>query len=443
MKILFLTPQPPYPPQKGTAMRNWGLVSNLAERHEVGVLSFASPPSIPPHRGGRKKESALSAPSQGEGNTRLPPSHLGGDAPLPPPHLGGDRGGAQTVRVEIVEPPTRSLRTRLRDMLTTSEPDMALRLVSDAYARRLADWLAQETFDVVHIEGIEMAPYLDVLEAAQPRPLIIFDDHNCEYLLQKRAFLTDLRIPSRWLGAVYSFIQWQRLLDYEAQACHRADRVLAVSQADATALHRLIPDAAVTVAPNGIDTRTYRPEISNLQSPTPENTLVFTGTMDFRPNVDAVLWFAQEVLPRIRAQVENVRFFAVGQRPHRRLDVLRGDPVVTLTGFVEDTRPFIADAAVYVVPLRMGGGTRFKILEALAMGKAVVSTTLGAEGFPVTHGLELLLADEAEDFAQAVISLLNAPGKRASLGRAGRAFVEARYDWRVIVPLVEQAYPTP
>jgi sugar transferase (PEP-CTERM/EpsH1 system associated) len=403
MKILFLTPQLPYPPQKGTAMRNWGLISDLAERHEVAVLSFS-----------------------------------------PPPPAGGDRGGGgdpltRVCRVEIIEPPVRSLGTRLRDMLTTAKPDMALRLASDAYAQRLADWLARETFDVVHVEGIEMAPYLDVIEAAQSRPLIIFDDHNCEYLLQKRAFLTDLRIPSRWVGAVYSFVQWQRLLDYEAQACRRADQVLAVSEADAAALQNLVPDAHMTIVPNGIDARAYTPTLTHADTP----ALVFTGTMDFRPNVDAVLWFAQEVLPRIRAQMQDVRFFAVGQRPHRRLDVLRDDPAVTLTGFVEDTRPYIADAAVYVVPLRMGGGTRFKILEALAMGKAVVSTTLGAEGFPVAHEQELLLADEAEDFARAVVSLLNAPEKRESLGRAGRAFIEARYDWRVIVPLAEAAYESP
>ena len=348
-----------------------------------------------------------------------------------------------TCHVETVEPPARSLRTRLRDMLTTAKPDMALRLASDAYARRLTDWLARKTFDVVHIEGIEMAPYLDVIENVQPRPLIVFDDHNCEYLLQKRTFLTDLRIPSHWLGAVYSFIQWQRLLDYEAQACCRADRVLAVSEADAAALRGLVPNVQVTVVPNGIDTRAYQPQISNLKSPIPKNTLVFTGTMDFRPNVDAVLWFSQEVLPRIRAQVEDVSFFAVGQRPHQRLDVLQDDPAVTLTGFVEDTRSYIAGAAVYVVPLRMGGGTRFKILEALAMGKAVVSTAFGAEGFPVTHDKELLLADEPEDFAQTVVALLGAPEKCESLGQAGRIFVETRYDWRVIVPLVEAAYESP
>jgi glycosyltransferase involved in cell wall biosynthesis len=449
MKILFLTPQLPYPPHKGTAMRNWGLISDLAERHEVAVLSFASRPPIPPGLVDRKGKSARSTPSQSGGNT-----------PLPPPHFLGDREGAWAGRVETVEPPLRSLRTRLRDMLSTPKPDMALRLVSEAYAERLRAWLKRESFDVIHVEGIEMAPYLDVIDAvflplssppsgggrrggASLRPLVVFDDHNCEYLLQKRVFLTDLRVPSRWLGAVYSFVQWQRLLDYEAQACRRADRVLAVSEADTAALRKLVPDVHITVVPNGIDTRAYRPKISSLQSLNLKNALVFTGTMDFRPNVDAALWFAREVLPRIRTQVEDACFFAVGQRPHRRLDVLRDDPAVTLTGFVEDTRSYIAEAAVYVVPLRMGGGTRFKILEALAMGKGVVSTTLGAEGFPVTRGKELLLADGAEDFARAVVSLLNAPEKRASLGRAGRAFVEARYDWRVIVPLVEAAYESP
>jgi glycosyltransferase involved in cell wall biosynthesis len=451
VKILFLTPQLPYPPQKGTAMRNWGLISGLAERHEVAVLSFASPPSITSQRGGRKVKSAPPPPPHLGEEMPLPPLHLGKDMPLPPPHFGGDRGGEG--RVETVEPSVRSLFTRLRDMLTTSKPDMALRLASDAYARRLAGWLAREAFDVVHVEGIEMAPYLDVIDAVFPplspppngggqrrgmssRPLVVFDDHNCEYLLQKRAFLTDVRIPTRWPGAVYSFIQWRRLLRYEALVCRRADRVLAVSEADAAALRELAPDANITVVPNGIDTRAYTPTLPHSVTP----TLVFTGTMDFRPNVDAVLWFAREVLPRIRDRVPDVRFLAVGQRPHRRLDVLRDDPAVTLTGFVEDPRPFIADAAVYVVPLRMGGGTRFKVLEALAMGKPVVSTTLGAEGFPVAHDRELLLADEPGEFAQAVVALLDEPTRGAELGQAGRAFVEERYDWRVIVPLVEAAY---
>jgi sugar transferase (PEP-CTERM/EpsH1 system associated) len=396
VKILFLTPQVPYPPRQGAALRNWGLISGLAARHQVAMLSFLASEQTP--------ESAK---------------------PL-----------RAVCRVETAPFPTRTLRDRLRDLLTTRQPDMALRLASEPYARRLADWLSQETFDVVQIGGIEMAPYLDVLESARPRPLIVFDNLNCEYLLQQRAFLTDLRAPTRWPGAAYSFVQWQRLRRYEAQVCRRADRVIAVSDVDAAMLQELAPGLDVTVVPNGVDTRAYTPP-PTLPHPL---TLVFTGTMDFRPNVDAVLWFAQKVLPLIQAKVPDVHFYVVGQRPHRRLEVLRDDPAITLTGWVEDARPYIAQAAVYVAPLRIGGGTRLKLLEAMATSKPVVATHLGAEGYPVTDGRELLLADTPTDFAAAVVTLLRDPERRATLGRTGRTFVEQQYDWRVIVPRLETVY---
>jgi len=410
VKILFLTPQLPYPPQKGTALRNWGLISGLAARHEVAVLSFT-------------------APGQ-DATPKLPPAE-------------------PRVRIEAVPQPARTSHDRLRDLLTTPQPDMALRLASEAYAQRLAVCLRQEAFDVIHVEGIELAAYLDVIDEiypseaekeSAPRPIVVFDDHNCEYLLQRRAFLTDLRAPARWLGAAYSLVQWRRLCRYEAQVCRRADRVLAVSKADAAALQELAPGLDVTVVPNGIDTQSYKPESPGFGSSVSRGSLVFTGTMDFRPNVDAVLWFVRRVLPRIREEAPEARFVVVGQRPHRRLDGLRDDPAVTLTGWVEDTRPYIAGAAVYVAPLRMGGGTRLKLLEAMAMGKPVVATRLGAEGYPVTHGREMLLADRPAQFAAAVVKLLRQPALRAELGRAGRAFVEQRYDWRAIVPLVEAAY---
>jgi sugar transferase (PEP-CTERM/EpsH1 system associated) len=400
VKVLFLTPQVPYPPQQGAALRNWGLISGLANRHEVAVLSFRA----------------------------------SGQSPEPPDLL-------RTVcRTETVRLPVRALRDRLRVMLTTRQPDMALRLASETYAQRLVEWLARESFDVVHVGGIEMAPYLDVIEAARPRPLVVFDNLNCEYLLQQRAFLTDLRVPGRWPGAAYSLVQWRRLRRYEAQVCRRADRVLAVSEADAAALRKLVPGLGVVVVPNGVDTLAYRPEASNAAPQVSERALVFTGTMDFRPNVDAVLWFTRKVLPGVQAEVPEVHFFVVGQRPHRWLDGLRGDPAVTLTGWVEDARPYIAQAAVYVAPLRIGGGTRLKLLEAMATGKPVVATRLGAEGYPVTHGRELLLADTPVDFAAAVVALLRAPERRAELGRIARAFVEQHYDWRTIVPRVEAAY---
>ncbi len=316
---------------------------------------------------------------------------------------------------------------------------MALRLESPLFRQHLADLLARQPVDAVHIEGIEMAPYIDVLEAARPRPLIIFDNFNCEYLLQKRAFLTDLRHPLRWHGALYSFVQWQRLRRYEADLCRRADHVIAVSEADAEALRRLVPGLIPTVIPNGVDVSAYDPRTP----PAPgmqEGALVFTGKMDFRPNVDAMLWFAEEVLPRVRQQAPHVHLWIVGQRPHPRLAPLRNNPAVTLTGYVEDTRPYIAGATVYVAPLRIGGGTRLKLLEAMAMEKAIVATRLGAEGYEVRDGEELLLADDAETFAAAVLSLLADAEKRAALGRAARRFVERCYDWQVLAPRIERLY---
>jgi glycosyltransferase involved in cell wall biosynthesis len=348
-------------------------------------------------------------------------------------------------RVEGVVAPKRSLARRAADTFLSRWPDMGLRLWSPAFAAKLDAWLADTHYDVVQVEGIELARYMlsqrhatrDTRHAS-----FVFDDHNCEYLLQQRTFETDLRIPQRWLGAAYSFVQWRKLRAFEASVCRAADHVLAVSPADAVALQRLAPGLDVTIVPNGIDVASYT---LTSQPPPPSDDerggakLVFTGTMDFRPNVDAALWFAQEVLPLVRQEEPNARFVIVGQKPHRRLDVLRGRPDVTITGAVDDTRPYIAGAAIYVVPLRMGGGTRFKILEAAAMGKAMVSTPLGCEGFPVHNGRELVIADLPREFADAVVALLRDPARCAEFGAAARVLADA-YDWKKIIPRMEEAY---
>lgn len=399
MHILFLTPQLPYPPQKGTALRNWGLIKGLAEHHAVSLLSF--------------REEAT-------------------DQELPP--------ALESVcrRVLTVPQPDRSRTERLRKMITTGQPDMAWRLFSERFEQLLRRWLAENRFDIVQIEGIELAPYTDTIHSAPHSPLVVFDDHNCEYLLQQRTFLTDLYSPLRWAPAAYSFVQWQRLRSYEARVCRSADRVLAVSEADADALRDLVPGLDVVVVPNGIDTEAYRPATTDADQQ--HDQMLFTGTMDFRPNVDAVLWFAKEVLPLVREEVACAHFVIAGQRPHRRLAALGRNPAITLTGWVEDVRPFFEAATVYVAPLRIGGGTRLKLLEAMAMEKAIVATSLGAEGYPVQHGRELLLADTPAAFADAVVSLLQSASRRSQLGKTGRSFVEKRYDWQAIVPRVEDVY---
>ena len=190
---------------------------------------------------------------------------------------------------------------------------------------------------------------------------------------------------------------------------------------------------------NGIELDDYT--VAPFPNLTETPTLVFTGKMDYRPNIDAVLWFAHEVLPLVVAQSPHARFQIVGMNPHSRLDELRANPHIEITGAVDDVRPYITAAAVYVIPMRVGGGTRFKALEAMASGKAIVSTTLGVEGIPVADGRELLLADTPGAMAAAVLRLLHDGGPlHAELGRHGRALVASQYGWAQIVPRLERVY---
>jgi sugar transferase (PEP-CTERM/EpsH1 system associated) len=397
MRLLLLTPQLPYPPYQGASLRNFNLITQLARRHQVCLLTFLEP-----------EQSLDSA------------------GPLQ----------EMCQWVEAVSVPQRSPGLRLKQMVTTRRPDMAWRLWSPAFQGRLTARLAEAPFDVVQIEAIELAPYLPVIESARPRPLIVYDDHNAEWVLQKRACLTDLADPPRWPAAAYSFVQWMRLKGYEADMCRRAGRVVAMSEADRDALYAVAPEVDVTVVPNGVALDEY----TDYQGPVEPFDLVFTGKMDFRPNIDAMLWFGQQVLPLIRQHCPDVRLAIVGQRPHPRLDVLRDVPGVTITGWVADVRPYIAGATVFVAPLRVGGGTRLKLLEAMAMEAAVVATSLGAEGFPVTHGRELLLADTPAGFARAVLALLDDPAQRARLGAEARRFAAATYGWDALVPKLEALY---
>lgn len=428
MKILFITPQIPFPPHQGTTIRNFNLIRYLARHHELDLFTFASPNN-----------------ASNETNERL---ELSEDNPL----------NQFCRRVEIVEQPQRTIGIRALDTLRSPLPDMALRLES-VHMRQLIAQIVCESqqherplHDVIQIEGIEVAQYgmQFVDNTDYPfRPILVFDNHNCEYLLQKRNALTDLRQPTRWVGAGYSLIQWRKLCAYEAHICRMADITTVVSPIDGQALSEIVPGLDPIVVSNGIDLETYsiNREFAVLEKKFDHQSihrLVFVGKMDYRPNVDAVLWFGREVLPRLQRSVPNVEFVIVGQNPHPRLDELRANPAVAITGWVEDPRPYIEDASVYVIPLRVGGGTRFKALEAMAVGQAIVSTSLGFEGIPIQSGQEMILADEPESFASAVVTLLNdreSSGKLCrSLGQRARTFVSEHYEWEQIVPRFEQAY---
>ncbi|MCU0508109.1 MAG: glycosyltransferase [Anaerolineae bacterium] len=412
-RILVLAPQLPVPPQaltgsvQGTTIRNFNLIAGLARRHQVDLATFLAP-----------------------GNA------------------------AETVdllkpfcrNVLALPQPTRQLSERARDTILKAAPDMALRLLSYEMDARLAELVREAgPYDVLQVEGIEMSPYMPGIRRAAPwpgkRPFVVYDDHNAEYVLQQRAFATDARRPRRWVAAAYSLVQWRKLAGYERRVCRAADRVVAVSEVDRDALLRLDPGLDVTVVPNGVDLEFNRPGAVLPQPDMGARALVFTGKMDYRPNIDAVTWFADAVLPLIRQSAPDARFFIVGQQPHPRVAALAERPGVTVTGRVPDTRPYIAGASVYIIPLRIGGGTRLKVLEAMAMGQAIVSTRLGCDGFPFTGGAEVAFGDTPAEFARQVLDLFADRARAAEMGRQARAFVEAHYGWDALVPTLEALYP--
>ena len=410
MKVLLLTPQLPFPPRQGTSIRNYNLLAQLARRHDVDLITFLAP----------------------------------GDEPAPDGPL-----HALCGRIAAVPQPQRTTRQRVRDTLLAPLPDMALRLESPAMRAQVEEWAGNGGYDVVQAEGIEMAQY-GLLAAQKGGAALVFDDHNCEYKLQQRNAATDLldwRHPKRLPAGGYSVVQWRKLRRYERELCRAAAAVVAVSAADRAALLDLDRSLDVTVVPNGVDLAYYDEdtqgdggvELPGAGMPAP--VLLFTGKMDYRPNVDAMLWFGLEVLPLIRERCPDVRLQIVGMNPHPRLDALRGDPAVEITGAVPDVRPYLRAAAVYVVPLRVGGGTRLKALEAMACARPIVSTSLGVEGLGAENGRELLLADRPDIFADAVLVLLRDEGKlRRYLGAQARRFVEERYRWETIAPLLEEVY---
>jgi glycosyltransferase involved in cell wall biosynthesis len=221
----------------------------------------------------------------------------------------------------------------------------------------------------------------------------------------------------------------------EIAAWRNADGVVLTSAADEKTLLSELPSSATSVVPNAVDLESFAPQPTEVD---PER-LLFFGAMNYHPNIDGVTYFVKEVLPLIVAERPNVVFEVIGQNPPAEILALAGRNV-TITGFVPDPRPYLDRASAVVVPLRVGGGTRFKIVEAMAKGRPIVSTTIGAEGLEVEHGRELLLADDPTSFARETLRLLESPELGAGLGGNARQRAEQSYGWGAAVVRLEQFY---
>jgi polysaccharide biosynthesis protein PslH len=255
---------------------------------------------------------------------------------------------------------------------------------------------------------------------AGPVPVLLFA-HNIEHMIWKRLSQVDTRLFRRTVLRR----EWRKVRRWETQACAQAQLTVAVSEDDRGALAALAPRARVVAIPTGVDLAYFVP---NVVAEAPAQ-LVFTGSMDWYPNEDAIVHFLDAIFPAIRREIPETRLAVVGRNPTSRMRRAGAQANVSVTGTVDDVRPYVSEAAVYIVPLRIGGGTRLKIFEALAMGKAVVATGVGAEGLPLVPGVHFVRADDPAEFARAVVALLRDPFKRKALGTAGRRLVEERFSW--------------
>jgi len=254
-------------------------------------------------------------------------------------------------------------------------------------------------------------------------PTMLFQ-HNVEAAIWQR----HAAVASHPLKRAYLQGQWLRMQAFEGAQCRRFDQLVAVSSEDAALFADAYRARRVSHVPTGVDTDYFRPTGNGPSDP---RALLFTGSMDWLPNEDAVAYFAEAILPAIASEVPDVSLGIVGRNPSPAVrGLMHRHARVRVTGTVPDVRPYLEAARVFVVPLRVGGGTRLKIFEAMAMEKATVTTSIGAEGLPVRHGEHLLIADTATEFADAVIRLLRDPAYAAALGERAAELVRARFGWR-------------
>jgi len=408
MRILFLAHLFPLPLDSGGKIKSYYTLRALAARHEVRAIAFI-----------RSDEEATLIPEL----TRV-------------------CAGVDVVRLE------RGRCRQARDLLGSLARGKSFIIGRDFRADMLnAVTRAVEEFrpDVVHIDHLQMAQYVD---SGGPYRVVL-DNHNVESMIIKRVAETvdvegrSIRNAARWISSslsanasplqrFYAGLEWPKLQRYELATCRRCDLVLTVSEEDKATLQMLNQVqhddqslANVECVPIGVDVDHFR---MIERAPGSLNVLSI-GTMYWPPNVDSMLYFSRDILPLVREQIPDCTLTIAGQRPVESIQALGREPGITVTGYVDDECEVARDCGVFIVPLRSGSGVRVKILNALAMGLPVVSTSVGAEGLDVRSGEHLLIADGVAEFAQAVVKVLRDPELADRLGRNGRELVCEKYSW--------------
>jgi sugar transferase (PEP-CTERM/EpsH1 system associated) len=306
--------------------------------------------------------------------------------------------------------------------LLTRQPYSIAKYSDRTTAGKLDELVRERNYDVLICDFVFSGGNFP-WESAHPK--ILFT-HNVEAQIWQRHY--HLARNPFWKAVCLR--EWKTMSRAEKSYAQRADRVLTVSDQDKVFFSGYVPEERISTIPTGVDVDYFSPSLEEEQ----DQDIVFVGSMDWLPNEDAAFYFCEQILPAVRKQLPDATFWIVGRRPSRRLqkELGRDGKGIRITGTVDDVRPYMRRGAVVVVPLRVGSGTRLKIFEAMACGKAVVSTTLGAEGLPVTDGEDIVLADDPKEFARAVVELCRDAARRRGIAIKARQLVQERYSWRIV-----------
>jgi sugar transferase (PEP-CTERM/EpsH1 system associated) len=389
VRILWLAPYLPVP-TFGGGTRTFNLIKTLSRMYEIDLIAGAETPMDEV------------------------PSEL--------------RSLCRTIRLfpRPSSAPGRKRLLQLRSLLSLRSAQSWM-LYTPALQREINRAVGETHYDAVLVEHSFMGCY-----AVPDDQIVVLDQHNVESEIFRRAGRHERSLLRRG----YNVIEYWKYRAEEQRACRRADLILATSDLDREAMRRWPSMPECMVVPNGVDTDFFSPQGGRAGRRT---DVLFVGSMHYAPNTEAMLFFADQIWPRIRQEVPDATLSVVGMNPPPVIQALAERPGISVAGFVPDIRPHLSGAAVAVAPLHIGGGTRLKILEALAMGTAVVSTSVGCEGLDVQNGHHLLVADEPGAIADSVIALLRNPQRREALGREGRRRVVTQYDWRVLGQRLETA----
>ena len=389
MRILIVCPELPYPPNWGYSIRISQFLSLFARRHHVELLCYAQP-------GDEPKREAL--------------ARLGGDVHTVP---GAGAGAGRKRLSQLIS-------------LTSRFSYQGRYLYSKAMQRKLHELCAGPGFDVIQVETSQMLTF-----SFDPRSAVVVDEHDVVYELLERIASTE----RSWMRRVYNAAEARKYKQEEIDRWRQAAACVVTSSREVPILRSAGVTAPVHAAANGVDIDYFSPSDAAPDA----NTIVMTGLMRTRPNIDAAVFFVTQVFPGILARRPDAKMYVVGGDPPVEVTRLASAQVI-VTGSVPDVRPYVHNASVVAVPLRMGGGTRLKVLEALSMKKPMVSTSLGCEGIDVRHGEHLLVADEPAQFAQAVLELMDSPSTGARLAENGYALVRQRYRWDTVADQLEAFY---